>query len=300
VIGPPAESAVPHLIAAYNRSYLKLHPLPPGQRLDWAAQFTNSSVPSVSGGSLRGAPTSFSFAAANAFWSAGLPGPLSEVELPRHELEALLAIGGAHEEIIPMALCALRDPRFFFQTGIGVRRATNNLAPAIRLSEPVILAALKDPSPIVRATAAHWLGSLAPDHGEVIPALAKALKDSDKSVRGNALRSLGEARVELEAVVTAVAGSLNDKDEGIRWQAAALLPPYGPPAREAVPALVNLLGRDPNNRLRGKAAITLGELGPKAQAAIPALREALTDEHVNVRSAATEALKAIGSTAQEK
>jgi HEAT repeat protein len=52
---------------------------------------------------------------------------------------------------------------------------------------------------------------------------------------------------------------------------------------------------DGNERLRAKAASALGQIGSRASDAIPALGEAMKDEYLNVREAASEALKQIQS-----
>jgi len=283
-IGPPAQAAVPDLIAVYNRAYRKIHRLAPGLRLDWPLIFTNP--PSQ---------TRVTSAAANLYSVRLAGGALllrgSEETLMRSTLTAMVSIGGANREIIPLMLADLRDHGFYF----GNASNGTNLAPAIRNSEPTLLAALNDSTKEVRLRAVNLLGTLIPDHEEVIAPVIKVLGDGDASIRAEVLRCLGKTHLGLELVVPALCTALADKDDGIRWQAASQLGEYGSQAKSAVPALVEMLRKDESNRLRGKAAIVLGQIGPEAGAAIPALQQALHDEYSNVQTAAREALEKIGA-----
>jgi HEAT repeat protein len=77
-----------------------------------------------------------------------------------------------------------------------------------------------------------------------------------------------------------------------RIHAGLLLGRMGPEAKEAVPALLELLHEQsaPNRKL---AAWTLGYIGQRAVEAIPALRVALRDSNEGVRKMAREALDKI-------
>ena len=66
---------------------------------------------------------------------------------------------------------------------------------------------------------------------------------------------------------------------------------FGPAARSAVPALIDLL-KAPDVSVRRSAAVALGKIGPDARSA-PSLAERLTDSDPQVRKLALEALKVI-------
>ena len=77
-----------------------------------------------------------------------------------------------------------------------------------------------------------------------------------------------------------------------RIHAGLLLGRMGPEAKEAVPALLELL-QDESIQNRRLAAWTLGSIGQGAVEAIPALRAALRDADEGVRKMACEALDKI-------
>jgi HEAT repeat protein len=75
------------------------------------------------------------------------------------------------------------------------------------------------------------------------------------------------------------------------------LPQLLPEAGGRVPLLIAALS-NPSERPRGKAAQALGQIGVLARDAVPTLLQLRTDEWRNVREAATNALKAIDTSAQ--
>ena len=67
----------------------------------------------------------------------------------------------------------------------------------------------------------------------------------------------------------------------------------GPEAREAVPALIELLMGEDKEYMRQAAARSLGRIGPDARAAMPALTKALEVEEFDVGRVIAEALQKI-------
>ena len=84
---------------------------------------------------------------------------------------------------------------------------------------------------------------------------------------------------------------LKDRDSTVRSSAAYALGEFGPEARAAIPALMELL-KD-KDASRAAAASALGDIGPEASAATPAIIELLNDENEKVRRDADEALEKI-------
>lgn len=126
--------------------------------------------------------------------------------------------------------------------------------------------------------------------GEIIPHLTLVmLQDTADSGRKLMLISALE---KLPGV------SINfTKADGRREAATIELGLFGPPARAAVPALLQALkGND--DVIRGRAAIALGRIHADPDIVIPALLACLTDSENDPRAEAVEALGAYGEKAK--
>lgn len=164
-------------------------------------------------------------------------------------------------------------------------------------------AALSDPSPIVRATAAASVLFLPSE--ESAAGLIPLLSDKDEFVRQHAAYALGQTR--SRSAVAPLVERLIDKQDSVRGAAAVAL---GDTAdATAVTSLVAILNRQaglpqPKKKQKSKpeknpfvlraAAHSLGQIGN--QAALPALILALQDEQMedDVRREAAWALGRIG------
>jgi HEAT repeat protein len=121
--------------------------------------------------------------------------------------------------------------------------------------------------------------------------MQKAMEGASPEVLNHvldALATLGE-----KAVPRLIAAL---KVEQIRPKAAAIIARIGPPAKAAVPALVDALS-DPNPETRSELLFALAAIGPDAEAAVPAATRALEDPDMNVRYGACFALGKIGKAA---
>jgi HEAT repeat protein len=120
---------------------------------------------------------------------------------------------------------------------------------------------LRDPDRDIRMTAANVLRAMGHNAWTVQAkvALESVLKDHDPDVRfaaASALAVIGPAP--KEAVSILIAG-LQDKDQV--WTAIGLLGAVQPPARDAIPALIRLLGEDdPQVAEAAKSALTRMDL----------------------------------------
>ena len=166
----------------------------------------------------------------------------------------------------------------------------------------VALAALSDPSPIVRATAAASILYLPPE--ESAARLLPLLADKDEFVRQQVAYALGRTR--SRAAVAPLIEHLSDKEDSVRGSAAVALGEIGD--RAAVPSLVAVLnplsGLSPKKKTKNKkeqnpfvlraAAHSLGQIGDSA--GLPALIPLLQDEKAedDIRREAAVALGMIG------
>lgn len=172
-------------------------------------------------------------------------------------------------------------------------------------SSRVASSALRDPSAIVRATAAHSVLSLPPDEAAAL--LLPLLQDREEFVRQETAYALGEtrSRTAVSALLTILE---RDKQDSVRGAAAVALGLISDKA--AVIPLTQLLGRriqasglinrvrrskkDENEFVRRAAAHSLGQI--RSRAAVPALTAVLLDERApdDVRREAAASLGLIG------
>lgn len=133
-------------------------------------------------------------------------------------------------------------------------------------------------------------------------ALARSVAiDGSADVRGSALWSLGEMHGKAAPAVNALARALQDNSSIVRWRAMEAIRKIGPPCKNAVPNLIELLN-GPDERIamgssRYYACAALEGIGPYSASAFPSLVVLLNDP-VNARSAAR-ALGAIGPRASK-
>lgn len=163
------------------------------------------------------------------------------------------------------------------------------------------LPALKDVSPIIRATAAKAIVSIGAD--ESVEALVPLLSDKDEFVRRETAYALGLTR-SPNATAPLIERLLNDKEEGVRGAAAVALGQIGDEA--AVVPLVGTLApelsapakskrkREQNVFVLRAAASALGQIGSRAGTA--ALVSVLKNEKLadDVRREAARSLGLIG------
>src|SRR5207248_2599549 len=135
---------------------------------------------------------------------------------------------------------------------------------------------LKNQNPQTRKKAAEDLGRLAPRVKEAIPALIEACGEDDSIVWGAATKEL--IRLKEEAVLqmaTAIRQSQNTK---IRWSMMETLKKMGPAAKDAVPALAEVL-KEPadtvDDILCFTAASALVAIDPDHTGIVPVLIQGL-------------------------
>jgi HEAT repeat protein len=156
----------------------------------------------------------------------------------------------------------------------------------------LLLAALNSKEPRVRHAAVHGLIDLDAKSERLFPAIKQVLRAADKESLGyalEALESLGPAAVPV--LIDAL------RHETVRPQAASILGRLGPAAKEAAPALADIISTDKNIHARCEALLALGGIGPGAAIAASTAVDALRDPEERVRYCACYALGKMGSAA---
>ena len=138
---------------------------------------------------------------------------------------------------------------------------------------------LRDHSPHVRQKAVEALTGFGP---QAAPTLTRVLKnDADAQVRSLAMAALAGIKPLSTEAFQGILAALNDPDGTVRYIAAEVLYSIGPKLGPGVvPTLVRTL-TDPNPTAQSMAIQLLGALGPAAKEAIPALRELVTRQPNN-------------------
>ena len=158
---------------------------------------------------------------------------------------------------------------------------------------------LKDKKVKVRAEAARLLTGMGEAARPAVPALIDALEDSDAKVRYRALIALGnlwsglESGPEIEAAVPAIVKLLKDKDEYTRRRAIHVLRKIGPGARNALPALKQIMN-DRNDPLWVNAFGAVNHIERPATDDVLGLAGFLKDKDAKVRAQAAERLYTMG------
>jgi len=107
---------------------------------------------------------------------------------------------------------------------------------------------------------------------------------------------LGYAEETQEQQVERLIRELQDSDSDIRSIAAVTLGEIGPEAKDAIPALIQLLqDQDAEGFARANAALALGQIGEGTEDAMSVLIQALRDQDKYVRRDAAGALEEIGT-----
>ena len=152
----------------------------------------------------------------------------------------------------------------------------------------------------LRMVALQTLEMLQPDQSHSYRVLKSQadLKDPEPSIRANGLKQLGQSGILSDGVTAA----LSDSDARVRQQAAITVGQIGD---TTVEALVPLLSSG-NASARWHAIVAVGlianhlESDARLQATVDPLLDALSDSDSSIRSAATDALKKIGTSALDQ
>jgi HEAT repeat protein len=207
-------------------------------------------------------------------------------------------------------------------------QALGKLGPIAQAAAPKLLEALSDPDPRTRAGAAVALPEVKIDSAVALTPLTKTLDDSDRLVRVAAASALGRLDSAGKSALKLGKCVQSDSDAEVRRACAQALLQLGANVRPAYPALLEaiakeklpdvrqrilailavvdseakhtgpifvLAAKDSDARCRVMAIRGLGRQNARFDGAVPALIEALKDDVIDVRLAATQELAESGA-----
>jgi len=161
---------------------------------------------------------------------------------------------------------------------------------------PVLLQALKEKDPGVRAAAPPVIALLGAKAKSALPALTEALKDKELDVKLSAISALGDMGPTAKDAAGALLALTTDKEFFLMEPfVGASLANFGP---GVLPVLTKALADEAQDRRR-VAAYALGTMGAAAAPAAGALAQALQSKDAATRQLAARALGNIGPKAQE-
>lgn len=151
---------------------------------------------------------------------------------------------------------------------------------------PALKDALKDPEFVVRFAAARAIVQIGrsenPASAAAVPVLVEGLQHTNEKVLSEASVALLQVGPAAKDAVPALKNLLDDKAPPVRFEAAlALVGIDKTQAAGAVPALTE--GLKSADARAGRAAKALGELGPVAKAAVPELVKRFDAKNLHVR-----------------
>jgi HEAT repeat protein len=159
-------------------------------------------------------------------------------------------------------------------------------------SLPIFVTALADKEPRTRTAATKALIDLKPGPLLVMPAVGKVMEGASPAALENIVEAISDVgALAVPNLVKAL------EEESLRPKIAAILGRLGPDAKEAAPALAEIVAKDKSPAARREALIALGSIGPFAAGQVPAIAKVLKDEDSKLRAAACYSLGKIGPPA---
>ena len=156
----------------------------------------------------------------------------------------------------------------------AVVESLGRIGPDAAAAVPALTAALRDAS--IRAIAADALGALGPTAKSSVPQLLAGLKDQDADFRWTSAIAL--TRIDAKAARAALPifiEHLKSSDHRTRWDTLMYIAPMGLEAKDAAPAVREIV----IERGNGVAAETLAAIaGPDGADALPVLLDCLADD----------------------
>jgi hypothetical protein len=129
---------------------------------------------------------------------------------------------------------------------------------------PVLTNAFRDPDMFVRQNALIALSEFGKDAEPLIPAIAEMLNDREHWVQTAALNALGNLHANPALTIPALNGALHNTNVYFALDVARTLQGFGPDARPAVPAMIEVLKRLPNEMARSNMRSIIDQIEPGA------------------------------------
>ncbi len=243
--------------------------------------------------------------------------------------QVVMALGAVGSEAaVPALVKELNDAQE--ATRVGAAYGLGRIGPAAVSGESALAKSLASPDPVLKVVSAWALAKVKPEDPaakeQAVTVLAESLTSKDPLARVAAFRGLADLRPGPAKVLPIVRQQLASEDpetvsESLRMLAemgepavpaliealklpqgralaAAILADIGPPARAAVPALIEIARTDKNSAAKVEAFMAMGTIG-HAEAGAPVATAALADPNEKVVIAACFALAQMGPAARD-
>ena len=249
-------------------------------------------------------------------------------EVRREAVLALANIGPAAAEAVPELAKALGEEGSFIRDSAVY--ALGSIGPKAKSAEGELRAIVNDKNypPFIRTSGLWALAKINPDDEhlvrQVVPRLVLAMTAKNHRIRDAAVQALVDLKPDPSIVRPVIKMAMANADpealddmldalanfgsqaipnlidalgeESVRAEAAVIIARIGPPAKSAVPALIEAL-KDKNPKTRSEVLFALGAIGPDAVSAVPAITDSLDDPDMKVCYGACYALGKIGPVA---
>lgn len=159
---------------------------------------------------------------------------------------------------------------------------------------------IDSPDPAVQNYAKNTMIAYGAKDQRIVPSLIVSMKGGSYNA-ANILAQIGPSSERKGEVVAALAEvtKTHKKNISLRLAATNAMPKFGPDAKPAVPALIEMLGEDDED-MQEQAALTLGKLHDTAKEAVAPLVQVARTARPKAQRAALAALKVIDEEAYNK
>jgi HEAT repeat protein len=211
-------------------------------------------------------------------------------------IEALAELGPAARSALEMLRTRLKDSDPATRLSAAIALYAIDSKTADNEAVPALIAGLKDTNAEIRLAASEALKQIGPAAKAAVPVLLADLKMPGGSYAQYAATLDTVAKIGEPSVV-ALATILREAplDPALARAVVECLGKIGPPAKAAVPVLVDILRDHRNVLLHRFVVAALGKIGPDA---LSTLRPLLTDSDSRVQILAIQAIGEMGSDAK--
>ncbi|MHB0960051.1 MAG: HEAT repeat domain-containing protein [Pirellulaceae bacterium] len=199
----------------------------------------------------------------------------ADVESRRFAVSMIGLVEADLQNVIQPLIAALADPNPFVRGTAAMVLADygENAAEAVTHLERLL-----EEDGFTKITAAHAVICIEPGRTEELtPLLTEALTSRDKTVRRRAAQVFGEIPAAGAIAIHSLIQTLGDDEDGVRFTVLNTLNNLGTAAAPATAALVEILVGSDDIIERGIAAEVLKSIGPAAKGAIPQLLTCLQE-----------------------